>query len=130
GVPPAVEGVEEGELGARVGAFSPADQPCPFGPGVEGDEGGQLGDLGTVAVPAVPVDGGHPSLVVEAAQGALNGGGDLVADGEAQVVPQVGQECVGGAGAVRADQDRVGDLFGVVAGLVADLVGGGQGVHG
>jgi hypothetical protein len=62
GVAQALDGVEQGQLGAGVGAFAAHDQAGAVWPPVEVDEIGDLGDLGAVAGLSVGFAGGYPVL--------------------------------------------------------------------
>ncbi|WP_018253003.1 hypothetical protein [Salinispora mooreana] len=109
-VPPAFDGVEQGQLGAGVRAFA-ADQESGAGrPSGGVDEAGDLADLRVLAQVTVGVDGGDPAG--RSGDGGPNGFGVRGADGEpdVQVVllaqgSDVGEEAVAGAGRITAQQD-------------------------
>ena len=74
-------GVEQRQLGARVGTFSAGDHPHPLTPAVV-DEVGQLDQPGAVTTRAVGVDGRHPILVLHQHEGVAHGGVDRQPDQE------------------------------------------------
>jgi hypothetical protein len=133
-VPPALDGVEQAQLGAGMRAFPTDQEPGPFGPAGRLEQAGDLADLGVFTQITASVEGGDP-----AGRGPdrfPDRFGDRGADTESDVEvplapgPDVGEETVTGSGRIRAEQDRgpvsvgVGDLG---EGLVedGDVVGGG-----
>ena len=82
-VPPAFEGVEQGQLGAGVGSFAADDESGAFGETVGGESAGDLADFGVFTKVAVDVDGGDP--VGDLPDGFPDRFGDRQADGEADI---------------------------------------------
>jgi len=85
GVPEPFDGVEQRQLGARVGAFTAHDQPGAGGPGVEVHELGELGDLGAVTMLAVGVDRWVPAAGRHADDAVADAFVDAVAEAELDV---------------------------------------------
>ncbi len=114
--------VEQGQLGPGVGPLAAHDHAGAVGVAGEVDQAGQLCDLGPGAQGAVLFQRGVPDLVGQGADGLSDLGGDGVADRERGLDPalsqssQVGEEGLGAARAVGADEDR-----GPVAMRVRDL---------
>jgi hypothetical protein len=52
-VPPAFDGVEQGELGAGMGSFAADDVPGAGGEPVGGEQAGDLADLGVLTQPTM-----------------------------------------------------------------------------
>jgi hypothetical protein len=128
--------VEQGQLGPGVGTFAADDDAGAVRVSSEVDQAGQLGDLGPGTEGAVLFQRWVPEVFGKCANGSADLFGDGVSDrerGPDSALPQpsqVGQEGLGTARAVGADEDRgavavgVGDLG---EGLVedGDVVGGG-----
>ena len=97
-------------------AFAAHDHPHPLGPtggGQVGKHAGQLGHIGAGTHSSVGVDGRGPRRLGQRHDGLLNPLGHGEPDRERQVQTvlitqrsQMGQQRLGGAGAVGADQDR------------------------
>jgi hypothetical protein len=122
GVAQALDGVEQGELGAGMGAFAAHDQAGARRPGVQVHEIGDLDHLG--AVPDLPARfaGRFPVLFGHQQKGVADPAVDPVTEGEADVArPAFLGEPVGGPGGIGADQQVLGPQSGVVARLVAGL---------
>ncbi|HET6948742.1 MAG TPA: hypothetical protein VFI47_00095 [Acidimicrobiales bacterium] len=103
----AFDGVEQGELGAGVGAFAAHDQAGALGPALQVHQFGDLDDLGAVADAAAGVAGGFPVFFLYQQQGVADPSVDPVAQGEAEVaVPAfLGNQCDAPAESVRTTRD-------------------------
>ena len=79
-------GVEEGELGTRVGALAPTDHPHVIGPALDLVELAQLDDLGARSDCPVEFSRPHPVLFLGQEKSITN----RTADGKADRVLEVG----------------------------------------
>ncbi len=112
----AFDGVEQGELGAGVGALAAHDHPGPRRPGRQVHQVGELGDLCAGAGPAVAVDRRDPGVVDGEGDGVADGAGDREPEREADVaVPAGFDEPVRGAAGVSPRDDLLGGIVGVIS---------------
>jgi len=141
-VTPAVGLLEQGQLGAGVGAFAAHDDPHPGRPGAQVEQPGEFGDIAAGAYTAVSIQCGSPYLLGDQRDGRAQCLGecepDRLVDAAASDLVVVGhpvQQPVGGPGAISADQqvfavrcrdlgDRGGQDFEVIGGGVAPALPG------
>ncbi len=89
-----------------VGALAADDHPRAGGPAGQVHGAGQLGDLAVVAQPAVGVERRGPCVLGQGENRPADRLGQIEADREGNArVAAAGQEAMGGAGRVCADDD-------------------------
>src|SRR5665213_2989320 len=123
GVAEALADVEQRELRTGVRTLAPTEQSGPLRPGGEVTQIGELGDPRAFANSSVELDRLCPLLLLGEEECTPHLGIDRKPDRELAVpLDKATDEVVRRARRVRAHEDRVQNLFGKIAGLMARLV--------